>query len=85
MIYSRLCLIALAVATALLFSCNDDNSRSGPAVPSEGHSRMIAILDSIFRNASHLDCYNLNGRKAAFLKDRADQSNMFLSRRCKSF
>ena len=78
MIYSRLCLIALAVATASLFSCKDDNSRS--AVPSEGHSRMIAILDSIFRNASHLDCYNLNGRKAAFIKDKLDQEGDAMER-----
>lgn len=34
---------------------------------------MIAILDSIFRKANPQDCYNLNSRKAALIKDLLDQ------------
>lgn len=45
-----------------------------------GHQRMIAILDSIFRNASPQDCYNLNGRKAAFFKEKLDQAPPSLAR-----
>ncbi len=45
-----------------------------------GHVRMIAILDSIFKKASPLDCYNLNGRKAAMFKDKLDQTSDFSAR-----
>lgn len=67
----RFALAISIVVTALVFSCKNEKIR--PAAPVDGHHRMIAILDSIFRKANPLDCYNLNGRKAALLKDMLDQ------------
>jgi hypothetical protein len=37
----------------------------------DGHARMIAILDSIFRNENPEKCYNLNSRMAALNQERA--------------
>lgn len=47
-------------------------SNCGPAETSPknavtGHDRMVAILDSIYKNASPLNCYNLNGRAAEMI------------------
>ncbi|MFM8371350.1 MAG: hypothetical protein ACKOCO_03130, partial [Bacteroidota bacterium] len=66
-----LSLATFLVALTLIFSCK--NEKVSPPAPADGHHRMIAILDSIFRKASPLDCYNLNSRKAALIKDKLDQ------------
>jgi hypothetical protein len=71
MTYPGLGLATFLVALAFIFSCK--NEKVSPPAPADGHNRMIAILDSIFRKASPLDCYNLNGRKAALIKDKLDQ------------
>ncbi len=57
----------------VLFSCNNDPKPAPNKAATDGHQRMIAILDSIFRAASPVDCYNLNGRKAAMFKDMMDK------------
>jgi len=51
----------------LFGSCKQDTSagKGKNAAPKNGHQRMIAILDSIYKNANPVDCYNLNSRYAA--------------------
>lgn len=61
----------------LLFACKNEQKVSPPA---NGHQRMIAMLDSIFRKASPLDCYNLNGRKAALIREKMDTESEGLNR-----
>jgi hypothetical protein len=68
-------LSTVAVLVFALLACKNDNSKE-PATQKSGHDRMLGILDSIFRNASPADCYNLNNRKAGFFKEQLDQAPM---------
>ncbi|MEI6411576.1 MAG: CRTAC1 family protein [Bacteroidota bacterium] len=61
---------------ALLAACNSgstgkDNHKSSKF---DGHKRMIAILDSIYRNANPTNCYNLNSRYADLYRSQLDQA-----------
>ncbi len=54
------------VAACFLFACSQDKgSTKSTSSAQNGHLRMVKILDSIYRNANPIDCYNLNGRLAA--------------------
>ncbi len=68
---SRLILLFLFFLTVI--ACKNDPKPVTNKVTTAGHLRMIAMLDSIFRVASPMECYNLNGRKAAMIKGRMDQ------------
>ncbi|HAD13207.1 MAG TPA: hypothetical protein DCF33_12320 [Saprospirales bacterium] len=59
------------LATTFLFAyCTSDPKTPSKAAkkPSNGHERMIAILDSIADYADPLECYNLNSKKAVLIK-----------------
>lgn len=66
-------IISFFILLTSLFACKNDPKSSASSAPANGHQRMIAILDSIFRNANPEDCYNLNGRRAANFKDQLDR------------
>jgi hypothetical protein len=52
-----------------LFACQSSTaSKSAKSGPKNGHQRMVAILDSIFRNENPEKCYNLNSRSAGQFK-----------------
>ncbi len=74
--YAIPCLFSILLAS-LLFSCGKSDAPSGKkraSMPKDGHSRMIAMLDSIANYADPLECYNLNGKKAVLLKKQWDAS-----------
>ncbi|MBL7828321.1 MAG: VCBS repeat-containing protein [Saprospiraceae bacterium] len=56
----------------LISACKDAPKSNTSTSKTDGHQRMIAMLDSIFRNANPQDCYNLNGRKAGLIKEKLD-------------
>ncbi len=58
-------------ALFLFFFGNCKNATNAPAL--NGHARMIEILDSIYATANPMECYNLNGRKAALIKQQMDR------------
>ena len=49
------------------FNCKNESAKDNKIV--SGHQRMVDMLDSIFRHANAMDYYNLNGRKAAMVRD----------------
>jgi tetratricopeptide (TPR) repeat protein len=57
-----------------LAACKDSKSPAVASQPKSGHERMVAILDSIARNASFQDCYNLNSQKAAYFFNQLQQA-----------
>lgn len=54
----------LAGAALLFLFQSCQNQPNAADAPRDGHARMVAILDSIYKNADPLTCYNLNSRKA---------------------
>ncbi|MEZ4894376.1 MAG: CRTAC1 family protein [Saprospiraceae bacterium] len=61
----------VALLSLLFFNCKNESAKDSKSLT--GHQKMVAMLDSIFRNASAMDNYNLNGRKAAMIKDMFDR------------
>jgi len=56
----------VAASVFCLFACQSDKShKSGKNAKLNGHQRMVAILDSIYRHEDPAKCYNLNSRSAA--------------------
>lgn len=74
--HSTSLLVALTVLACFLSFCKKDaaSNKKKTAAAKDGHSRMIAILDSIADYADPMECYNLNGKKAALLKQEWDQA-----------
>jgi hypothetical protein len=67
----RFAFLSLTLLSFAFIACNSENT-SAPAKPAgsqDGHQRMIAILDSIYKNASPDNCYNLNTRAANKLRN----------------
>lgn len=61
--------VILLLSVFFAFCKNDPPaSKPGKAVPRNGHERMLAMLDSIAYYADPNECYNLNSKKAAMMK-----------------
>ncbi|HLP93631.1 MAG TPA: CRTAC1 family protein [Saprospiraceae bacterium] len=69
------CLFVL-VSCLLLWQCSGKKSAPGKTAktPQNGHEKMIAILDSISQYADPNECYNLNAKKAALIKQQYDSA-----------
>ncbi len=57
--------------------CKNDAPKPGKKMgkAKDGHSQMIAILDSIADYADPNECYNLNGKKAVLIKQQMERAN----------
>ncbi|MFN0175338.1 MAG: FG-GAP-like repeat-containing protein [Saprospiraceae bacterium] len=65
----RVIMTFFALSFFISFCKNDAPSgKKSSAAPKDGHARMVAILDSIAHYADPMECYNLNSKKAAILK-----------------
>ena len=72
---TRVFLALSSLSFFLLFCKNDAPAEKKLAnTPKGGHARMVAILDSIADYADPKDCYNLNSKKAAQLKQQWDNA-----------
>lgn len=71
----RFAFFTLCLFLFLVFSCTNDapsGNKKAVSGPLDGHARMVAILDSIAEYANPNECYNLNGKKAALIKQQWD-------------
>jgi hypothetical protein len=69
-------LFSLLATTFLFAYCTSNPKTPSKATkkPTNGHERMIAMLDSIADYADPLECYNLNSKKAVLIKQQWDNA-----------
>jgi hypothetical protein len=69
-------LFSLLATTFLFAYCTSNPKTPSNATnkPTNGHERMIAMLDSIADYADPLECYNLNSKKAVLIKQQWDNA-----------